>query len=147
MIKIGSHRIAFMAHLGSWVPATRCQIGLIDRIFSRVQSRETCAVGSSSFALDLNQVHGVTSKYVPQELKALAHGKAPLLNQVATMLRGSTEKSLLLLDEFGKGTQTTDGLSLLAATISHLIERGESCPRTVCVRTSESFSSVAGFCK
>jgi len=129
-----------MAHLGSWVPATRCQIGLIDRIFSRVQSRETCAVGSSSFALDLNQVHGVTSKYVPQELKAL-------LNQVATMLRGSTEKSLLLLDEFGKGTQTTDGLSLLAATISHLIERGESCPRTVCVRTSESFSSVAGFCK
>ena len=129
-----------MAHLGSWVPATRCQIGLIDRIFSRVQSRETCAVGSSSFALDLNQVHGVTSKYVPQELKAL-------LNQVATMLRGSTEKSLLLLDEFGKGTQTTDGLSLLAATISHLIERGQSCPRTVCVRTSESFSSVAGFCK
>ncbi|KAJ1487315.1 muts domain V-domain-containing protein, partial [Baffinella frigidus] len=68
--------IAFMAHLGSWVPATRCQVGLVDRIFSRVQSRETCAVASSSFALDLNQV--------------------------AVMLRGSTPNSLLLLDEFGK---------------------------------------------
>uniref|UniRef100_A0A7S1E5Q3 DNA mismatch repair protein MutS core domain-containing protein n=1 Tax=Hemiselmis andersenii TaxID=464988 RepID=A0A7S1E5Q3_HEMAN len=48
--------IAFMAHIGSWVPAKSCQVGLIDRIFSRVQSRESCATASSSFAIDLSQV-------------------------------------------------------------------------------------------
>lgn len=86
-----------MALIGSWVPAKSSQIGMVDRIFSRVQSRETCSTNNSSFAIDLNQV--------------------------AVMLRCSTRKSLLLIDEFGKGTNSSDGIALLAATIRSLASR------------------------
>ncbi len=86
-----------MALIGSWVPAKSSQIGIVDRIFSRVQSRETCSTNNSSFAIDLNQV--------------------------ALMLRCSTRKSLLLIDEFGKGTNSSDGIALLAATIRSLASR------------------------
>jgi hypothetical protein len=47
------------------------------------------------------------------------------------MLRASTCRSLLLIDEFGKGTQPEDGVSLLAASIRQLVSRGQDCPRTV----------------
>ena len=47
------------------------------------------------------------------------------------MLRASTSRSLLLIDEFGKGTQPEDGVSLLAASIRELLARGKECPRTV----------------
>lgn len=90
-------QITFMALIGSWVPAKSSQIGVVDRIFSRVQSRETCSTNNSSFAIDLNQV--------------------------AVMLRSSTRRSLLLIDEFGKGTNPSDGISLLAATIRSLSNR------------------------
>jgi DNA mismatch repair protein MSH5 len=97
--------IVYLAHLGSWVPAKSCQLGLTDRIFSRIQSLESCSMSHSSFGIDLNQV--------------------------SVMLRNSTPKSLLLIDEFGKGTQSSDGVALLAATISYLDKLGDACPRTV----------------
>ncbi|XP_062279081.1 mutS protein homolog 5 [Scomber scombrus] len=85
--------IVFMALIGSDVPAKEAEIGVVDGIFTRMQSRESVSVGLSTFMIDLNQM--------------------------AQALNSSTGNSLILIDEFGKGTNTVDGLSLLAASISH----------------------------
>lgn len=66
------------------------------------------------------------------------------LNQVALMLRASTSRSLLLIDEFGKGTQPEDGVSLLAASIRQLVSRGKDCPRTVQLART-SFTLLVAF--
>ena len=96
--------IVFMTHIGSFVPAKEATIGACDAIFTRIHSRETCAVQKSAFMIDLSQV--------------------------SKALRYATANSLILLDEFGKGTSSADGISLLASVIRHLLERRE-CPRTV----------------
>ncbi|XP_030014274.1 mutS protein homolog 5 [Sphaeramia orbicularis] len=89
--------IVFMALIGSNVPAKEAEIGLVDGIFTRMQSRESVSVGLSTFMIDLNQM--------------------------AQALNSSTGSSLVLIDEFGKGTNTVDGLSLLAASISHWLRK------------------------
>ncbi|XP_017280442.1 mutS protein homolog 5 [Kryptolebias marmoratus] len=89
--------IAFMALIGSDVPAKEAEIGLLDGIFTRMQSRESVSVGLSTFRIDLNQM--------------------------ALALNSSTGNSLVLIDEFGKGTNTVDGLSLLASSISHWLSK------------------------
>ncbi|KAI7801218.1 mutS protein homolog 5 [Triplophysa rosa] len=94
--------IVFMALIGSDVPAKEAEIGLVDAIFTRMQSRESVSVGLSTFMIDLNQ---------------MAHS-----------LNNSTGNSLVLVDEFGKGTNTVDGLSLLTACFSHWLRRGSECP-------------------
>jgi DNA mismatch repair protein MSH5 len=53
------------------------------------------------------------------------------LQQISFMLENCTRRSLLVIDEFGKGTSSTDGVSLLGATIRHLLARGQECPRTM----------------
>ncbi|KAM6967476.1 mutS protein homolog 5 [Aplochiton taeniatus] len=89
--------IVFMALIGSDVPAKEAEIGLVDGIFTRMHSRESVSIGLSTFMIDLNQ---------------MAHA-----------LNHSTSNSLVLIDEFGKGTNTVDGLSLLAASISHWLKK------------------------
>mmetsp|Transcript_10628 Transcript_10628/g.40026 ORF Transcript_10628/g.40026 Transcript_10628/m.40026 type:complete len:827 (-) Transcript_10628:426-2906(-) len=86
--------IVYLAHIGSFVPATAALVGLTDAIYSRIASRESASVMQSTMTIDLNQV--------------------------GTMLRNATSRSLLLLDEFGKGTAFVDGLSLLVATLGDL---------------------------
>ncbi|XP_029694057.1 mutS protein homolog 5 isoform X4 [Takifugu rubripes] len=89
--------IVFMALIGSDVPAKEAEVGLVDGIYTRMQSRESVSVGLSTFMIDLNQM--------------------------AQALNSSTGNSLVLIDEFGKGTNTVDGLSLLAASISHWLKK------------------------
>ncbi|KAJ8004927.1 hypothetical protein DPEC_G00141370 [Dallia pectoralis] len=88
--------IVFMALIGSDVPAKEAEIGLVDGIYTRIHSRESVSVGLSTFMIDLNQ---------------MAHA-----------LNHSSGLSLVLIDEFGKGTNTVDGLSLLAASVSHWLK-------------------------
>ncbi|XP_073227555.1 mutS protein homolog 5-like isoform X2 [Porites lutea] len=95
--------IVFLAHIGSFVPADSATVGITDRIFTRIHTRETVSVGLSTFMIDLNQV--------------------------ATAVHGATENSLVIIDEFGKGTATIDGLSLLSATLRYWLARGPSCPK------------------
>ncbi|XP_059137505.1 mutS protein homolog 5 isoform X2 [Peromyscus eremicus] len=94
--------ITFMALVGSFVPAEEAEIGVIDAIFTRIHSCESISLGLSTFMIDLNQV--------------------------AKAVNNATEQSLVLIDEFGKGTNTVDGLALLAAVLRHWLALGPSCP-------------------
>ncbi|KAM6127090.1 mutS protein homolog 5 [Pterocles gutturalis] len=105
--------IVFMALIGSYVPAAEAEIGVIDGIYTRIHSRESVSVGLSTFMIDLNQV--------------------------AKAVNNATERSLVLIDEFGKGTNTLDGLSLLAAVLRYWISQGTQCPQ---VFVSTNFHSL-----
>ncbi|XP_004847021.1 mutS protein homolog 5 isoform X4 [Heterocephalus glaber] len=94
--------ITFMALVGSFVPAEQAEIGAVDAIFTRIHSCESISLGLSTFMIDLNQV--------------------------AKAVNNATKQSLVLIDEFGKGTNTLDGLSLLAAVIRHWLALGPTCP-------------------
>nr|XP_005005527.1 mutS protein homolog 5 isoform X2 [Cavia porcellus] len=95
--------IAFMALVGSFVPAEEADIGVIDAIFTRIHSCDSISLGLSTFMIDLNQ-------------------------QMAKAVNNATEQSLVLIDEFGKGTNSVDGLALLAAVIRHWLALGPVCP-------------------
>jgi len=86
--------IVVLAHLGSFVPASRAEIGPIDRIFTRIGAADDLAAGRSTFMVEMTET--------------------------ANILNNATEHSLVLMDEMGRGTSTFDGLSL-ARTVAHYI--------------------------
>jgi DNA mismatch repair protein MutS len=86
--------IAVLAQIGSFVPAKRAEIGVVDRLFSRVGAADDLARGRSTFMVEMVET-------------------AAILNQ-------ATERSLVILDEIGRGTATFDGLSIAWATLEHL---------------------------
>ena len=90
--------IALMAHIGSFVPARRARIGICDRVFTRVGASDNLAAGQSTFMVEMTET--------------------------ATILHGATERSLVLLDEIGRGTSTYDGLSIAWAVTERLHELG-----------------------
>ena len=89
--------IVLMAQMGSFVPAKRADIGIVDRIFTRVGASDDLASGQSTFMVEMNEV--------------------------ANILRNATANSLLILDEIGRGTSTFDGLSIAWAVIEHISNR------------------------
>lgn len=95
--------IVYLAHIGSFVPAEQATIGLTDRFLTRISTRESVSHSESAFAIDLKHV--------------------------AQTLRHSTPKSLILIDEFGKGTNVDDGAGLLSALIDHFLSLGSETPR------------------
>ena len=88
--------IALLAQIGSFVPASRAKIGIVDRLFSRVGAADDLARGRSTFMVEMVET-------------------AVILNQ-------ASERSLVILDEIGRGTATFDGLSIAWAAIEHLHE-------------------------
>lgn len=89
--------IVLLSQIGSFVPATKANIGIVDRIFTRVGASDDLASGQSTFMVEMNEV--------------------------ANILRNATSKSLLVLDEIGRGTSTFDGLSIAWAVIEHISNR------------------------
>ena len=88
--------IVLMAHIGSFVPATRCELSLVDRIFTRIGSSDDLAGGRSTFMVEMSET--------------------------ANILHNATDRSLVLMDEVGRGTSTFDGLSLAWAAAERLAQ-------------------------
>ena len=118
--------IVFMAQIGAWVPAKSCKIGLVDRIFSRVGASDQLAQGNSTFMVEMNET--------------------------ANILNNHSERSLIILDEIGRGTSTYDGLSIAWAVIEHLHQNEAPGPRTLfathyheLTKLSDSLPKLANF--
>jgi len=92
--------IAILAQMGSFVPAERAHIGIVDRLFSRVGAADDLARGRSTFMVEMVET-------------------AAILNQ-------ATERSLVILDEIGRGTATFDGLAIAWAAVEHLHEKNRA---------------------
>lgn len=89
--------IALMAQLGSFVPARRCEMGVVDAIFTRVGASDDLAAGQSTFMVEMTEV--------------------------AEILRHATANSLLVLDEIGRGTSTFDGMSIARAVLEYVHDK------------------------
>ena len=93
--------ITLLAHIGSYVPAESARIGCTDRIFTRIGAGDELAQGNSTFMVEMRET--------------------------AEILQNASERSLVLLDEIGRGTSTYDGLALATAVAEHLAQRVHSC--------------------
>ncbi|MBS3935283.1 MAG: DNA mismatch repair protein MutS [Sulfuritalea sp.] len=89
--------IALLAHCGSFVPATACRLGPLDAIHTRIGASDDLASGRSTFMVEMTEA--------------------------AAILNGATDKSLVLMDEIGRGTSTFDGLALAFAIARHLVDK------------------------
>jgi DNA mismatch repair protein MutS len=97
--------IVLMAQMGSFVPADRARIGLVDRIFTRVGASDRLSRGESTFLVEMNET--------------------------ANILDHMTDRSLLILDEIGRGTSTYDGLAIAWAVAEYLLQGVVARPRTL----------------
>jgi DNA mismatch repair protein MutS len=97
--------IVLMAQIGSYIPAEAARIGLVDRIFTRIGAQDDLATGQSTFMVEMVET--------------------------ATILHHATPRSLIILDEIGRGTSTYDGLAIARAVVEHLHNNRRCGARTL----------------
>ena len=97
--------ITYMAQVGCYVPASYAKIGIVDRIFTRVGASDDLAMGESTFMVEMSELSNI--------------------------LDNATEKSLIILDEIGRGTSTYDGLSIAWATVEHITNKEKLGAKTL----------------
>ena len=109
--------ITLLAQVGCWVPAKACRVGLVDRIFSRVGASDDLARGNSTFMVEMNET--------------------------ANILNNATDRSLIILDEIGRGTSTYDGLSIAWAVVEHLHRAPDRGARTLFATHYQELTQLA----
>ncbi|MBR5227636.1 MAG: DNA mismatch repair protein MutS [Clostridia bacterium] len=97
--------ITYMAQIGSFVPAKQASIGIVDRIFTRVGASDDLASGESTFMVEMSEL--------------------------ANILENATSKSLVILDEIGRGTSTYDGMAIAWATVEHIVNKEKLGAKTL----------------
>ena len=97
--------IVLMAQMGSFVPASSATIGVVDSIFTRVGASDDLASGQSTFMVEMSEV--------------------------ANIVKSATSKSLLILDEIGRGTSTFDGMSIARAVLEYCADRKKLGAKTL----------------
>jgi DNA mismatch repair protein MutS len=107
-----------LAQSGWYVPATRAEIGLVDRLFTRVGAADRLGAGQSTFMVEMSET--------------------------AEILRSATSRSVVLLDEVGRGTSTYDGLALAWAVTEHLHDAAGPRPRTIFATHYHELTQLAG---
>ena len=110
--------ISLMAHIGSFVPAREARIPIIDRIFTRVGASDDLASGQSTFMVEMSET--------------------------AYILRNATARSLVILDEIGRGTSTFDGLSIAWAVVEYLCDKQKSGAKTLFATHYHELSELEG---
>jgi DNA mismatch repair protein MutS len=109
--------IVLLAHIGSFVPARAATIGLVDRIFTRIGTSDDLARGRSTFLVEMQEV--------------------------ASILHRLTPKSLVILDEIGRGTSTYDGMSIAQAVIEYLHDVQNTGVKTLCATHYHELTELA----
>ena len=97
--------ITLMAQVGSYVPADKARVGIVDKIFTRVGASDNISMGESTFMVEMTEA--------------------------ANIMNSFSERSLVLFDELGRGTSTYDGISIAWAIVEHLHDNGKGHPRTL----------------
>ncbi len=97
--------ITLMAQIGSYVPADKAHIGIVDKIFTRVGASDNISMGESTFMVEMTEA--------------------------ANIMNSFSNRSLVLFDELGRGTSTYDGISIAWAIVEHLHDNGKGHPRTL----------------
>ncbi|MTB49764.1 DNA mismatch repair protein MutS [Lewinella sp. W8] len=110
--------IALMAQMGSFVPAQQARLGLIDRVFTRVGASDNISSGESTFMVEMNET--------------------------ASIMNNITDRSLILLDEIGRGTSTFDGISIAWAIAEYLHSNGQTRPKTLFATHYHELNELAG---
>jgi len=109
--------IVLLAQIGSYVPADRAEISLVDRIFTRAGARDDLAAGASTFMVEMLEL--------------------------AAILAQATPRSLLILDEIGRGTSTYDGISVAQAVVEHLHHHPRLRAKTIFATHYHELTAVA----
>ncbi|MEG2315884.1 MAG: DNA mismatch repair protein MutS, partial [Clostridia bacterium] len=110
--------ITLMAHIGSFVPAKRASISLCDRIFTRIGASDDLAGGQSTFMVEMSETAGI--------------------------LRSATNRSLVILDEIGRGTSTFDGLAIAWAVVEYLLDAKRIGAKTLFATHYHELSELEG---
>ena len=110
--------ITLMAHMGSFVPAREAGISLVDGVYTRVGASDDLATGQSTFMVEMSEM--------------------------AYILRSATPKSLVILDEIGRGTSTFDGLSIAWAAVEYLADKKKSGAKTLFATHYHELSELEG---
>ena len=110
--------IALMAHIGSFVPAREANISLCDRIFTRIGASDDLAGGQSTFMVEMSET--------------------------AAILRAATSRSLVILDEIGRGTSTFDGLAIAWAVVEYLLDEKKIGAKTLFATHYHELSELEG---